>query len=172
MMNILNGGKHADNSVDFQEFMAMPIGAPNFAEALRYGAETFHALKGILHKRKLCHQRRRRGRVRSQPQEQRGSLRSDHRGHQGGRLRARQGHRHRPGPGGQFLLRGWGLQPGQVGPRQEDRRPDDGPLQDVGGKVSRSSPSRTAWRKTIGTVSASIRPPWATKSRSSATTST
>jgi enolase len=43
MMNILNGGKHADNSVDFQEFMVMPVGAPNFAEALRYGAETFHA---------------------------------------------------------------------------------------------------------------------------------
>jgi len=51
MMNILNGGKHADNSVDFQEFMVMPIGAPSFAEALRYGAETFHCLKGILHKR-------------------------------------------------------------------------------------------------------------------------
>ncbi len=51
MMNILNGGKHADNSVDFQEFMVMPIGAPTFAEALRYGAETFHALKSILKKR-------------------------------------------------------------------------------------------------------------------------
>jgi len=51
MMNILNGGKHADNSVDFQEFMVMPIGAPTFAEALRYGAETFHALKGILKKK-------------------------------------------------------------------------------------------------------------------------
>lgn len=51
MMNILNGGKHADNSVDFQEFMVVPIGAPSFAEALRYGAETFHALKGILHKK-------------------------------------------------------------------------------------------------------------------------
>ena len=51
MMNILNGGKHADNSVDFQEFMVMPIGAPTFAEALRYGAETFHALKKILHKK-------------------------------------------------------------------------------------------------------------------------
>ena len=48
MMNILNGGKHADNSVDFQEFMVMPIGAPSFAEALRYGAETFHALAKIL----------------------------------------------------------------------------------------------------------------------------
>jgi enolase len=51
MMNILNGGKHADNSVDFQEFMVMPAGAPNFAEALRYGAETFHALKKILAKK-------------------------------------------------------------------------------------------------------------------------
>jgi enolase len=50
-MNIINGGKHADNSVDLQEFMAMPIGAPSFAEALRYGAETFHALSGILKKR-------------------------------------------------------------------------------------------------------------------------
>lgn len=52
MMNILNGGKHADNSVDFQEFMAMPVGAPSFAEALRYGAETFHTLKSILHKKR------------------------------------------------------------------------------------------------------------------------
>ena len=51
MMNILNGGQHADNSVDLQEFMAMPIGAPTFAEALRYGAETFHALKKILAKK-------------------------------------------------------------------------------------------------------------------------
>lgn len=47
-MNILNGGEHADNSVDFQEFMLVPIGAPNFAEGLRYVAETFHTLKDIL----------------------------------------------------------------------------------------------------------------------------
>jgi enolase len=51
MMNILNGGKHADNNVDFQEFMVMPIGAPTFTEALRYGAETFHTLKSILKKK-------------------------------------------------------------------------------------------------------------------------
>jgi len=51
MMNILNGGKHAENSVDLQEFMAMPVGAPSFAEALRAGAETFHALKNILKKK-------------------------------------------------------------------------------------------------------------------------
>ena len=48
MMNIINGGKHAANSVDFQEFMVMPIGASSFAEALRYGAETFHALAKLL----------------------------------------------------------------------------------------------------------------------------
>ena len=51
MMNIINGGKHAENSVDLQEFMIFPVGAPCFAEALRYGAETFHALKGIIKKR-------------------------------------------------------------------------------------------------------------------------
>ncbi len=51
MMNILNGGKHADNSVDFQEFMVMPIGLPTFTEALRCGAEVFHALKKILAKK-------------------------------------------------------------------------------------------------------------------------
>jgi enolase len=49
MMNILNGGVHADNGIDFQEFMVMPVGAANFAEALRCGAEIFHALKSALH---------------------------------------------------------------------------------------------------------------------------
>ena len=49
MMNILNGGAHADNRIDFQEFMVMPVGAPSFAEALRCGAEIFHALKSALH---------------------------------------------------------------------------------------------------------------------------
>lgn len=48
MMNVINGGAHADNSVDFQEFMIMPVGAPSFREALRYGAETFHTLKKVL----------------------------------------------------------------------------------------------------------------------------
>jgi enolase len=51
MMNILNGGAHADNSVDFQEFMAMPVGAKTFDEALRIGVEVFHRLKAVLHKR-------------------------------------------------------------------------------------------------------------------------
>ncbi len=51
MMNILNGGAHADNNVDFQEFMVMPVGATSFSEALRWGVETFHILKGVLKKR-------------------------------------------------------------------------------------------------------------------------
>jgi enolase len=53
MMNIVNGGVHADNPIDFQEFMIMPVGAPTFAEALRAGAEIFHTLKGQLHSSKL-----------------------------------------------------------------------------------------------------------------------
>jgi enolase len=52
-MNVLNGGAHADNSVDFQEFMIVPVGAPSFREALRMGAEVFHALKATLHDRGL-----------------------------------------------------------------------------------------------------------------------
>ncbi len=51
MMNILNGGAHADNNVDFQEFMAMPVGAQSFSEALRWGVEVFHTLQGVLKKR-------------------------------------------------------------------------------------------------------------------------
>ena len=53
MMNVLNGGVHADNNVDFQEFMVMPIGAASYREALRWGVETYHALKSLLHERGL-----------------------------------------------------------------------------------------------------------------------
>lgn len=51
MMNILNGGAHADNKIDFQEFMIMPVGAPTFSEGLRWGVEIFHALKSVLKKK-------------------------------------------------------------------------------------------------------------------------
>src|SRR3954466_5736019 len=53
MMNVINGGAHADNNVDLQEFMLMPVGAASYAEALRWGTETYHVLKGILHARGL-----------------------------------------------------------------------------------------------------------------------
>jgi enolase len=53
MMNVLNGGAHADNTIDFQEFMVMPVGAASFSEALRWGVETYHALKKVLHDKGL-----------------------------------------------------------------------------------------------------------------------
>ena len=54
MMNVINGGAHADNNLDIQEFMIIPVGAPSFREAMRYGAEVFHTLKKILHEKKLA----------------------------------------------------------------------------------------------------------------------
>jgi enolase len=54
LMNIINGGKHADNNIDFQEFMIVPVGADTFADALRMGTEIFHALREVLHERKLA----------------------------------------------------------------------------------------------------------------------
>ena len=53
MMNVINGGVHADNNIDLQEFMVMPVGAPSFREALRWGTETYHCLKAVLHERAL-----------------------------------------------------------------------------------------------------------------------
>jgi enolase len=53
MMNIINGGAHADNNVDLQEFMVLPVGAPSFSEAMRWGVEVFHSLKGLLKRRRM-----------------------------------------------------------------------------------------------------------------------
>ena len=72
MMNVLNGGAHADNSVDFQEFMIVPAGATSFSECLRVGAEVFHALKKSLAAKGLSTAGRRRGRLRAEPRVQRG----------------------------------------------------------------------------------------------------
>jgi enolase len=88
MANIINGGKHADNKIDFQEFMVMPVGAESFSEAVRMTAEVFHTLKSILKKGRPHHRRRRRGRLRPQHR-QRGSPRLHHEGHREGRLQAR-----------------------------------------------------------------------------------
>ena len=59
MMNIINGGSHADNNVDIQEFMIVPYGAPSFKEALRYGTEVFHSLKKLLQKYRIILKRAR-----------------------------------------------------------------------------------------------------------------
>ena len=88
MMNIINGGAHADNNVDIQEFMIMPVGAPNFQEALRMGAEIFHALKRVLKEQGIQYRGRRRGRLRAEPEVQRGGAGSDHGGDRQGRLQA------------------------------------------------------------------------------------
>ena len=72
MMNILNGGAHADSNVDVQEFMIAPIGAPSFADALRWGAESYHALKSVLKEPGPVHRSRRRGRLRPRPADQPG----------------------------------------------------------------------------------------------------
>ena len=66
MMNIINGGAHADNPIDFQEFMILPIGAPSFKDALRWGAEIFHGSQGRAEKGRAQHQCRRRGRLRAE----------------------------------------------------------------------------------------------------------
>ena len=73
MMNILNGGAHADSSVDFQEFMVMPIGAPNFSEALRWGVEIFPRAEGGAEKARLLDRSRRRRRLRAELQIERRS---------------------------------------------------------------------------------------------------
>ena len=65
MMNIVNGGAHADSGVDVQEFMIAPIGAPTFREALRWGAEVYHSLKSRAEEGRILHRARRRGRVRA-----------------------------------------------------------------------------------------------------------
>ena len=89
MMNVVNGGVHADNSIDLQEFMIMPVGAASFSEALRWGVETYHALAQVLQAAGPVHHRRRRGGVRPEPALQRGGGPDPGRGHRGRRPGAR-----------------------------------------------------------------------------------
>ena len=88
MLNVLNGGAHADNSVDIQEFMLVPIGFDSFAEALRAGVEIYHTLKGVLKKGGHGHRRRRRGGLRAQPAKQPRGARPADAGDREGRLQA------------------------------------------------------------------------------------
>ena len=95
MMNILNGGAHADSNVDVQEFMIAPIGAPTFREALRQGAEVYHALKSVLKKKGLATGLGDEGGFAPDLDQQPRRARPDRRGRRGGRLQARQRHRAR-----------------------------------------------------------------------------
>ena len=106
MMNILNGGAHADSNVDFQEFMVMPIGFPSFSEGLRAGTEIFHALRSILKGRKLSTGVGDEGGLCAKPQVQsRSARRGDGSNRQGGR-QGRRERVHRPRRGGQRILGG------------------------------------------------------------------
>ena len=96
MMNIINGGAHADNPIDFQEFMILPVGAPTLAEAVRMGAEVFHTLKKALkdagHNTNVGDE----GGFAPNLPSRRGGARLHHEVHRAGRLQAGQGHRDRP----------------------------------------------------------------------------
>jgi enolase len=89
MMNIINGGAHADNNVDLQEFMVLPVGFDSFSEALRAGTEIFHALKSVLKAPWPEHGGRRRRRLRARPDQQRGSAGNHPRSDRQGRLQGR-----------------------------------------------------------------------------------
>ena len=106
MMNVINGGAHANNNLDLQEFMIIPVGAPSFREALRYGAEVFHALKKILDDKGMQHGGRRRRRLRAQPGQPRGGDPADPGGDRQGRLQRRRADRARPGLRRQRVLQG------------------------------------------------------------------
>ena len=96
MMNVLNGGVHADNSIDFQEFMVMPVGAASYSEGLRWGVETYHALAKVLKARGLSTTVGDEGGLRARPAVERRSGGHPHGGHRRGRSRPRRRGGHRP----------------------------------------------------------------------------
>ena len=116
MMNVLNGGVHADNNVDFQEFMIMPVGAASYSEGLRWGAETYHALKGLLHDAGLSTAVGDEGGFAPDLPSNEDACRWLVQRHRAGRLHARRADRHRPRPGVHRVLRGRQLRAGRRGP--------------------------------------------------------
>ena len=106
MMNIVNGGVHADNPIDFQEFMIMPVGAPSLAEAVRWGAEIFHALKGALKKAGHNTNVGDEGGFAPNLPSAEAALDFCVQGDRGGRLQARRGHRARARSGRDGVLQG------------------------------------------------------------------
>ena len=149
MMNILNGGKHAANSTDLQEFMVAPAGAPTFREALRMGAEVYHALKKVLRKRGLNTDVGDEGGFAPTLPQQRGGGRGDSAGDRGRGLPARAGRLHRARPGGQRAVRGRQVRPGarKAGSSRRRRWSTSRP---TGATSTRSSRSRTGWPRTTG----------------------
>ena len=143
MMNIINGGAHADNSVDIQEFMILPIGAPSFSEAVRYGAEVFHTLKKVLHAKGLNTAVGDEGGFAPDLPSNEAAL-DDHLGsHRQGRLSRRQGYLSGPRCGQHGVLQGRRVR-ARVGGPQVQLAPSSPTIWRVWRPSIRSSPSRTA----------------------------
>ena len=151
MMNVLNGGVHADNNVDFQEFMIMPVGAASYAEGLRWGAETYHALKGLLHDAGLSTAVGDEGGFAPDLPSNEDALPLAGAGHRAGRLHARRADRHRPRPGVHRVLRRRELRARRRGPHAHARR-DGRRVRRACAPRTRSSRSRTAWPRRTGTA--------------------
>ena len=150
MLNVLNGGAHANNSIDFQEFMLMPVGAASFSEALRWGTETYHTLRSVLAERGLSTAVGDEGGFAPDLPAQRGRGEAAAGGDRAGRPRARR--RDRPGarPGHQRAVARrrptcWPARAGRC------RRPSWPTTGSTWSTATRSSPSRTAWPRTTGT---------------------
>ncbi len=148
MMNILNGGAHADTAVDIQEFMVAPIGAPSFAEALRWGAEVYHALKSVLKKEGLSTGPGRRGRFRPRRGRHHRGPGSDQPGHRVGRFQTRRRRGVGPRRGGHRVLHGRDRL--QVRGQHPHRRADGGVLRRAARLVSAGVHRRPAVRRRLG----------------------
>ena len=149
MMNIINGGAHADNPIDMQEFMILPVGAESMAHAVQIGSEIFHTLKKSLARRRPQHRRRRRGRLRAEPQVGRRGARLHRQVDREGRLQAGRGRLPRPRLRRDRVLQGRQVRDGRRGQVAVVRR-ERASSSRGSSASSRSSPSKTAWPRTTG----------------------
>ena len=150
MMNILNGGAHADTAVDIQEFMVAPIGAPSFYEALRWGAEVYHALKSVLKKQGLSTAVGDEGGFAADVAEHQDGAGSDQPGHRVRRVQARRRRGVGPRRGSHRVLhRRHRL---QVRGKHPQRRSNDASSTPACSTPTRWYPSKTRWPKMIGTA--------------------
>ena len=172
MMNIINGGAHADNSVDVQEFMIAPFGAPKFSEALRMGVEVFHTLKKVLARRGYSTAVGDEGGFAPNLKSNEEAIEVGARSHHPGRLQARRADRHLPRSRGQRVLSRTASTSSRSPTRASappSRWWSSGPT--GCGSIPRSFPSKTACRKRIGMAGSCSPMRWARRSSSSATIS-
>ena len=155
MMNVLNGGEHADNNVDIQEFMIMPVGAVSFSEALRWGAETYHVLKKVLHDKGLSTAIGDEGGFAPNLGSNEEAVQLLVAGHRAGRLHARRADRHRARRRQLRVLPRRQLRARRRGPHAQ-RRPSSPATWPTSAPATRSCRSRTAWPRRTGTAGAPL----------------